>query len=128
MLQNAVEILEGLFKEYQDTQMEGLTDKLVQLDARFADVAVQLDEGFYPRLFTAVASRRWLLSSGMKLFLAKCLNSPEYCASLKNLLSYAIRKGMQSGLEAGVEHGREGRQLADLAANDPSAGADCGRI
>lgn len=31
---------------------------------------------------------------------------------------------MQDGLVAGFEHAREGRQLADIDANDPSAGAD----
>ena len=31
---------------------------------------------------------------------------------------------MQNGLEAGIEHGKKDRQLADIAANDPYAGFD----
>nr|GEZ30639.1 transposase (putative), gypsy type [Tanacetum cinerariifolium] len=35
-----------------------------------------------------------------------------------------IDKGMQNGLEAGIDHGRAGRSLADVATYDPSAKAN----
>ena len=104
--------------------MKGLTDKLVQLESRLVETVVNVHEAFYPLFLTAVASRRWLLGNGMRLFLAKCLSSPEYHSSLQKLLSCAVRKGMQDGLVAGFKHAGEGRQLADIDANDPSAGAD----
>lgn len=104
--------------------MKGLTNKLVQLESRLVDAVVNVHDVFYPRFITAIASRRWLLGSGMKLFLSKCLSSPEYHSLLQKLLSCAVRKGMQDGLEAGFEHDGEGRQPADIDANDPSAGAD----
>ncbi|GKD87653.1 hypothetical protein Tco_1358807, partial [Tanacetum coccineum] len=67
---------------------------------------------------------RWLLTHGLKLFLVKCLNSSEYLTDLGAAISCAIEKGMQDGLAAGINHGMKGRSLADVAAYNPSAGAD----
>nr|GEU45680.1 U-box domain-containing protein 15 [Tanacetum cinerariifolium] len=39
-------------------------------------------------------------------------------------ISRAIEKGMQSGLATGIDHGREGRSLADVAAYNPDAKVD----
>ncbi|GKA29849.1 hypothetical protein Tco_0716094 [Tanacetum coccineum] len=49
-----------------------------------------------------VASER-----GLKLAVVKCLNSPKYLAALGAAISRAIEKGMQSGLSADVDHGKE---------------------
>nr|GFA10412.1 nonaspanin [Tanacetum cinerariifolium] len=43
---------------------------------------------------------------------------------LRAAISKAAEKGMQEGLSAGITHGAEGRQLADVAAYNPSAEAD----
>nr|GFC66973.1 cold-regulated 47 [Tanacetum cinerariifolium] len=59
----------------------------------------------------------WLLTHGMKLVIAKCLNSPEYLSTLGTTVNKAIEKGMQDGLAVGIIHGREGRVLIDLKAN-----------
>ncbi|GKB45143.1 hypothetical protein Tco_0890085 [Tanacetum coccineum] len=67
---------------------------------------------------------RWLLTHGMKLLMATCLNSTEYMEALGNALSRAIKKGMQDGLVAGIEHGQAGRCLTDLEAYIPSAEDD----
>ncbi|GKC43191.1 hypothetical protein Tco_1060913 [Tanacetum coccineum] len=72
----------------------------------------------------AIAGRRWLLTHGMKLLMAKCLNSTEYIEALGNAFGRAIEKGMQEGLAAGIEHGQAGRCLSDLEAYNPSAEAD----
>lgn len=104
--------------------MKGITEKLTQLDALLVDIAVHLDKDFYPRFLTVVASCRLPLERGMKLFLTKCLNSLDYRTMLGKLLSCAIRRGMQKGLDASIEHGKEGRKLADIAANNPNAKAD----
>nr|GEW11039.1 transposase (putative), gypsy type [Tanacetum cinerariifolium] len=53
-----------------------------------------------------------------------CLNSTEYLTALGAAISKAVEKGMQEGLSAGITHGAEGRQLADVAAYNPSAEAD----
>nr|GEZ41056.1 hypothetical protein [Tanacetum cinerariifolium] len=65
-----------------------------------------------------------LLTYGMGLTVAKCLNSNKYLLALGVAISKAIEKGMQEGLSVGITHGEEGRQLADVAAYNPSAEAD----
>nr|GEU69453.1 transposase (putative), gypsy type [Tanacetum cinerariifolium] len=59
-----------------------------------------------------------------QLAVAKCLNSTEYLSALGAVISKAVEKGMQEGLSAGITHGAEGRQLADVAAYNPSAEAE----
>ncbi|GJW77656.1 hypothetical protein Tco_0139338 [Tanacetum coccineum] len=54
----------------------------------------------------------------------KCLNSSEYLTALRAAISLAIEKVMQSGLAAGIDHGKEGRSLADVVAYNPDAEAD----
>ncbi|GKG56195.1 hypothetical protein Tco_0577270, partial [Tanacetum coccineum] len=39
-------------------------------------------------------------------------------------ISHAIEKGMQSGLAAGIDHGREDRSLTDVAAYNPDEEAN----
>ncbi|GKF68254.1 hypothetical protein Tco_0197933, partial [Tanacetum coccineum] len=46
-------------------------------------------------LLNAIAGQRWLLTHGMKLLMAKCLNSTEYMDALGNAFGRAIEKGMQ---------------------------------
>ncbi|GJS32275.1 hypothetical protein Tco_0530657, partial [Tanacetum coccineum] len=75
-------------------------------------------------LLTTISGRRWLLTYGMKLAIAKCLNSPEYISALRAAISRSIEKGMQDGLVAGITHGKEGRDLVDVAAYSPSAEVD----
>ncbi|GJU49857.1 hypothetical protein Tco_1219412 [Tanacetum coccineum] len=67
---------------------------------------------------------RWLLTHGMKLLMAKCLNSTEYMEALGNAFGRAIEKGMQEGLAARIEHGQAGRCLTNLEAYIPSAKVD----
>nr|GFC15580.1 hypothetical protein [Tanacetum cinerariifolium] len=68
--------------------------------------------------------RRWLLTHGMELAIAKCLNSTEYLSALEAVIGKAIEKGMQEGLFAGITHGARGRTLTDVAAYNPSAKAN----
>nr|GEU54416.1 hypothetical protein [Tanacetum cinerariifolium] len=75
-------------KEFQDAQLKVVNDKFDKL---------------------------WLLTHGMELAIAKCLNSPEYLFALGIAISKAIKKGMQDGLADGITHGREGRVLTDDA-------------
>ncbi|GKG47469.1 hypothetical protein Tco_0506954, partial [Tanacetum coccineum] len=86
--------------------------------------ALHLEEKLYPHLLTTIAGRRWLLTYGMKLVVAKCLNSPEYLSALGAAISKAIEKGMQDGLAAGITHGQEGRVLTDVDAFNPSMESD----
>ncbi|GJU86594.1 hypothetical protein Tco_1294140 [Tanacetum coccineum] len=109
---NCMEQLE----KFQDDRMKVVNDKLAKLDADLAEMACHLEERFYPHLLNTISGRRWLL--------VKCLNSSEYLTDLRAAISRAIEKEMQSGLAAGIDHGREARSLADVAAYNPDVEAD----
>ncbi|GKC08863.1 gypsy type transposase [Tanacetum coccineum] len=110
--------------KFQDERMKIVSDKLKKLDTDLVEMALHLEEKFYPHLLTVIAGRRWLLTHGMELATVKCLHSPEYLSTLREAISKAIEKGMQDGLAAGITHGQEGRVLTDVAACNPSAEAD----
>ncbi|GKB49898.1 hypothetical protein Tco_0900651 [Tanacetum coccineum] len=76
-------------KSFEDAEAHRFEQKSAELDARIADVRRDMDNDMYPHMFTAIAGRRWLLS-------------------------HAVNRGIQEGLEAGTEHGRSGRTLAQL--------------
>ncbi|GKC04566.1 hypothetical protein Tco_0996176 [Tanacetum coccineum] len=121
-----------------------VNDKFDKLYAGFIEMALHLEERFYPHLLTTISSRRWLLTYGMELpiskclitfteyflprnrtqgielAIVKCLHSPEYLSALGAAIGKAIEKGMQDGLSAGITHGKEGRTLTDVAAHNPS--------
>nr|GEX90975.1 hypothetical protein [Tanacetum cinerariifolium] len=84
--------------------MNILNDKVAKLDADILEMALHLEENFYPHLFTTISGRRWLLTCGLKLSIVKILNSPTYLAALGPAMSRATEKGMQSGLSAGIDH------------------------
>ncbi|GJZ30521.1 hypothetical protein Tco_0575568 [Tanacetum coccineum] len=120
MYENCMEQLE----RFQDDWMKVVNDKFDQLYADFVEMALYLEEKFYPHLLTTISGRRWLLTQGKELAVVKCVNSPEYLSVLGATISKAIEKGMQDGLSVGITHGKEGRVLTDVAAHNPSAEAD----
>ncbi|GJS82910.1 hypothetical protein Tco_0749451 [Tanacetum coccineum] len=111
-------------KKFQDEKMAEVNEKFDKLCADFVKIALHLKEKFYPHLLTTISGRRWLLTHGMKLAIAKCLISTEYLSVLGAAIGKAVEKGMQEGLSAGITHGSEGRKLTDVAAYNPSAEAD----
>ncbi|GJW20594.1 hypothetical protein Tco_0031216 [Tanacetum coccineum] len=116
-LENEKDSLDGKVKD-------GLVDQVAKLDAGLLEMALHLEEKFYPHLLTTISSQRWLLTHSLKLAIVKCLNSQEYLSDLGAAISRAIEKGMQDGLSAGIVHGKEGRSLADVAAYNPAAEAE----
>ncbi|GKE42813.1 hypothetical protein Tco_1470097, partial [Tanacetum coccineum] len=102
------------------SQNQGLVSQLAEIDADFTRCYMRFQESFHPHLLNAIAGRRWLLTHGMKLLVAKCLNLTEYMEALRNAFGRAIEKGMQEGLAAGIKHGQAGRCLTDLEAYIPS--------
>ncbi|GKA25428.1 hypothetical protein Tco_0711537 [Tanacetum coccineum] len=108
----------------QDEQVKVLSDMVAGLDAELMGMALHLDEEFYPRFLTTIAGRRWILCRGLRLVVVKCLQSPEYLAALGGAIGHAIDKGMQDGLTAGIDHGKAGKGLVDVAAYNPSAEAN----
>ncbi|GJZ12981.1 hypothetical protein Tco_0548211 [Tanacetum coccineum] len=117
-----------LFKEQietvQDEQVKVLSDKVAELDAELLGMALHIDEEFYPHFFTTIAGRRWILGRDLRLMVMKCLQSPGYLGALGRAIGPAIDKGMQDGLAAGIDHGKDKRGLVDVDAYDPSAEAN----
>ncbi|GJX76519.1 hypothetical protein Tco_0323330 [Tanacetum coccineum] len=118
--ENCTEQLE----KFQDEQMKIVNERLDKLYVDFVEMALHLDEKLYPHLLTTISGRMWLLTHGMELAIAKCLNSSEYLSALGAAISKAVEKGMQDGLSVGITHGTEGRDLTDVATYNASAEAD----
>ncbi|GJW77973.1 gypsy type transposase [Tanacetum coccineum] len=114
----------GQLEKFRDDRIKEVNDKFDKLYADFIEMGLHLEKRFYPHLLTTISGRRWLLTYGMKLAIAKCLNSPEYLSALGVAISKAIEKGMQDGLSDRITHGTEGRDLTDVAVYNPSAEAD----
>ncbi|GKF70143.1 hypothetical protein Tco_0203200, partial [Tanacetum coccineum] len=91
----------GKLEEFQDEQIRVMNDKFEKLYVYFVEMALHLEEKFYPHLLTTIVGRRWLLTYGVKLAIVKCLHLPEYLSALGAAISRAIEKGMEDGLAAG---------------------------
>ncbi|GJU20287.1 hypothetical protein Tco_1153629 [Tanacetum coccineum] len=104
--------------------MRPLETRLAEIDADFTRCCMRFQESFHPHLLNVIAGRRWLLTHGMKLLMAKCLNSTEYMEALGHAFGRAIEKGMQEGLASEIEHGQAGGCLTDLEAYIPSTEVD----
>nr|GEU79109.1 putative ribonuclease H-like domain-containing protein [Tanacetum cinerariifolium] len=120
MYENCMDQLE----KSQDDQMKVVNDKFHTMYADFVEMTLHLEEKFYPRHLTTISGRRWLLTHGMELAIANCLNSPEYLSALGAAIGKAFEKGMQYGLVAGITHGKEGRVLTDVSTYNPSTKVD----
>ncbi|GKA26256.1 hypothetical protein Tco_0712365 [Tanacetum coccineum] len=118
--ENCMEQLE----KFHDDRMKEINDKFDKLDADIVGLVLHLEVKFYPHLLTTISGRRWLLTHGVKLAIAKCLNSIEYLSVLGAEIGKAVEKGMQEGLFASITHGAKGRTLTDVAAYNPFVEAD----
>nr|GEV99187.1 hypothetical protein [Tanacetum cinerariifolium] len=121
---SSYENLTEWLEEFQDARLKIVNDKLDKLCADFVEMALHLEEMFYPHLLTTISGHRWLLTHGMELAITKCLHSPKYLSALEAAIGKAIKKGMQDGLSAEITHGAEGRVLIDVAAYNTSTEND----
>ncbi|GJR65751.1 hypothetical protein Tco_0011816 [Tanacetum coccineum] len=108
------ELFKEQYEAVQDEHVKVLSDRVAGLDAELMGVALYLDEEFYPRFLTTIDGRRWIISRGFRLAVMKCLQSPEYVVALGTAIGLAIDKGVQTGLAAGIDHGRAGRSLTKI--------------
>ncbi|GJR78794.1 putative ribonuclease H-like domain-containing protein [Tanacetum coccineum] len=97
-LESAFELFKVRMETMQDEQAMVLGNRVADLDAHLLEIDAHLDEEFYPRFLTAI-SGRW------------------------QAIGCAINKGIQDGLRAGVDHGKDGRDLSVIEAYDPFAEA-----
>ncbi|GKD68421.1 hypothetical protein Tco_1322511, partial [Tanacetum coccineum] len=107
-----------------ETSSTDIREKMEIYEDSMKWCCMRFQESFHSYLLNVVAGQRWLLTHGMKLLMAKCLNSTEYMEALRNAFGRAIEKGMQKGLPAGIEHGQDDGCLTDLEAYIPSAEDD----
>ncbi|GKG54431.1 hypothetical protein Tco_0560086, partial [Tanacetum coccineum] len=87
------ERLKEQIEEFHDAQMNIVNDKVAKLDADLLEMALHLEEKFYPHLLATISGRRWLLTYELKLAFVKCLNSQEYLSALGAAISRTIKKG-----------------------------------
>nr|GEW54143.1 hypothetical protein [Tanacetum cinerariifolium] len=101
------EYLTEWLEKFQDAQLKVINDKLENLYTDFVEMSIHLEETFYPHLLATIARCRWLLTYGMELVVANCLNSPGYLPAFGTTISKAIEKGMEDRLADGITHGKE---------------------
>ncbi|GKC87047.1 hypothetical protein Tco_1147696 [Tanacetum coccineum] len=85
-LREKLEMYEGSLKwleEFQYNLMRSLKTRLAEIDADFTRCCMRFQESFHLHLLNVIAGRRWLLTHGMKLLMAKCLNSTECLTDLE---------------------------------------------
>ncbi|GKD65516.1 hypothetical protein Tco_1307624 [Tanacetum coccineum] len=111
-------------EKFQDDRMKKVNDKFNKLYADFIEMALHLEEKFYPHILSTISGRRWLLTHGIELAITICLNSAEYLFALGAAIGKAIEKGMQDGLSARITHGKEGRVLADVLKSNKDASVE----
>nr|GEW26837.1 transposase (putative), gypsy type [Tanacetum cinerariifolium] len=69
------------------------------VDVRIVELNNDMDTKLYPHMLTIVAGRRWVIGHGLRLMVMKCSESSEYHSMLGKVISIAINKGIQEGLE-----------------------------
>ncbi|GJY64754.1 hypothetical protein Tco_0466214 [Tanacetum coccineum] len=114
----------GQLEKFRDDRMREINENFDKLDTDLIELALHLEERFYPHLLTTISGRRWLLTHGLELAIAKCLNLTKYLSSLGASIGKAIEKGMQEGLSARITHVATSRVLTNVAAYNPSVEAD----
>nr|GEV12904.1 hypothetical protein [Tanacetum cinerariifolium] len=87
------ELLKEQIKAFHDAQLKILNDKVAKLDADLLEMALHLEEKFYPHLLTTILGRMWLLTRVLKLYIVKSLHSSAYLTALGAVISRAIERG-----------------------------------
>nr|GEW75017.1 hypothetical protein [Tanacetum cinerariifolium] len=107
----------GLLKKFQDDRMKVVNDKFDKLYTDFVEMALHLEEKFYPHLLTTISSRKWLLTHGMELAIVKegrvltdvAAHNPstevDYISALQQLqnVNFSLLAKLKSNKDASVE-------------------------
>ncbi|GJY76492.1 hypothetical protein Tco_0481608 [Tanacetum coccineum] len=103
----------------KDAEERRFMERAAELDARIADVRRDMENDLYQHMLTAITGQRWVVGHGFHLAVYKCARFIKCRSTLGKVNSTAINKGIQSGLEAGVVHGKAGRSPNQIEAYDP---------
>ncbi|GJS34366.1 hypothetical protein Tco_0532748 [Tanacetum coccineum] len=98
-LESVCNELKSQVSKLEDAEARRFDERFAELDARIVELNHDMDTELYPYMLTVVAGRRWVISM-------------------------AINKGIQEGLEASIEHGKAGRSLAEVEAYNSSVEAE----
>ncbi|GJV59188.1 hypothetical protein Tco_1465288 [Tanacetum coccineum] len=115
------EKIKAAFEEYKKYEDDKVEQRCAEMDVRLDKLSVDFDEELYPHMLTAIAGRRWVIGHGLRLAVMKCAESSEIRQAFADVVSAGLAKGMSEGLKYGIEHGKAGRDLADVEAYDPEA-------
>ncbi|GJV59250.1 hypothetical protein Tco_1465350 [Tanacetum coccineum] len=115
------EKIKATFEEFKKYEDDNVKQRCAEMDARLDKLSVDFDEELYPHMLTAIAGHRWVIGHGMRLAVMKCVESSEIRQAFADVVSAGLAKGMSEGLKYGIEHGKAGRDLADVEAYDPEA-------
>ncbi|GJX98808.1 hypothetical protein Tco_0355827 [Tanacetum coccineum] len=115
------EKIKAAFEEFKKYENERVNSRCAKIDARLDKLSVDFDEELYPHMLTAIVGRRWVIGHDLCLAVMKCAESSEIRLAFADVVSAGLAKGMSEGLKYGVEHGKAGRDLADIEAYDPEA-------
>ncbi|GJX38660.1 hypothetical protein Tco_0251963 [Tanacetum coccineum] len=115
------EKIKAAFEEFKKYEDERVSSRCAEMDARLDALSIDFDEELYPHTLTAIAGRRWVIGYGLRLAVMKCVESTKIRQAFANVVSAGLAKGMSEGLKYGLEHGKAGRDLADVEAYDPEA-------
>ncbi|GJR32232.1 hypothetical protein Tco_1108464 [Tanacetum coccineum] len=80
----------------EDDRMREMNENFDKLDIDLVELALHLEERFYPHLLTTISGRRWLLTHGLELAIAKCLNSTEYLSALGAAIGKDVWNGVSN--------------------------------
>ncbi|GJT81048.1 hypothetical protein Tco_1055390 [Tanacetum coccineum] len=116
----AYDSLIGQLEKFQDDRIREMNEKLNKLDADLVKLALHLEEKFYPHLLTTISGSRWLLTHGLELAIAKCLNSTALSSYYLERRCKALDKGLQEDYLPEIIHGK-GVEMKENTANDRSA-------
>ncbi|GJS74085.1 hypothetical protein Tco_0706926 [Tanacetum coccineum] len=104
-----------------DLNVQGLRVRPSSTGYGLDALIIDFDEELYPHMLTAIAGRRWVIGHSLRLAVMKCAESTEIRQAFANVVSTGLAKGMSEVLKYGLEHGKAGRDLADVEAYDPKA-------
>ncbi|GJY25947.1 hypothetical protein Tco_0400673 [Tanacetum coccineum] len=115
------ERIKTAFEEFKKCEDNKVEQRCAEMDARLDKPSVDIDEELYPHMLTMIAGRHWVIGHGLRLAIMKCIRYIEIRQAFANVVSAGLAKGMSEGLKYDIEHGKAGRDLADVEAYDLEA-------
>nr|GEV70020.1 RNA-directed DNA polymerase, eukaryota [Tanacetum cinerariifolium] len=95
--------------------------KVSTQDNRLRRMNIEFDFELYPHFLSAIAERRWLIGSGLRLAVNNVLESPSVREAFAGAVRAAGAKGKSQGFIDGFNHCAANGELTALLGYDPEA-------